>query len=107
MAETCERAVGPWIIPGDLPERLRGNWQELARPRRGAEAIDLDAFLAEVEKELMTRALARAKGNKSEAARLLGVSRPRLLRRLMQLKLVAKDDTIDFQPLEEPSQEAS
>jgi len=106
ILETCERAAGPWIIASDLPERLRANWQDLARPKRGDETIDLDAFLAEVEKELMTRALAQAKGNKSEAARLLGVSRPRLLRRLLQLKLV-KEEAIDFQPLDEPSQEAS
>jgi transcriptional regulator with PAS, ATPase and Fis domain len=107
IADTCERAAGPWIVASDLPERLGANWQELARPRPINETIDLDAFLAEVEKELMTRALARAKGNKSEAARLLGVSRPRLLRRLVQLKLVARDDAIDFRPLDEPSQEAS
>ena len=45
----------------------------------------LDAFLADVERELLARALARCRGNKSKAARLLGISRPRLLRRMEQL----------------------
>ena len=44
--------------------------------------IDLDRFLSEIEDELIARALACTGGNKSEAARLLGISRARLLRRL-------------------------
>jgi DNA-binding NtrC family response regulator len=108
ILQTCERSSGPWIIASDLTERLRGNWQDLALPRRASEPINLDAELAEAEKNLLSRALAQAKGNKSEAARLLSVSRPRLLRRLVQLGLVATPDVIDFQPLDDgSSQEAS
>ena len=51
-------------------------------PRRSDEPIVLEEFLARVEKELITRALRRAKGNKSKAAKLLGLTRPRLYRRL-------------------------
>lgn len=108
VALTCAVAAGPWIIASDLSERLRGNWHHLAHPRPALQAIDLDAFLAEAEKDVLSRALTQAKGNKSEAARLLGISRPRLLRRLVQLDLVSKQDVIDFQPLDDkPSQEAS
>ncbi len=45
----------------------------------------LDEFLARVERELLRRAVAQAKGNKAKAARLLGMTRPRLYRRLVQL----------------------
>lgn len=108
VSQTCQRSAGPWIVASELPERLRGNWQDLAHPRRIAEPIDLDAFLADAEKGQLARAMQQAKGNKAEAARLLGISRPRLLRRLMQLNLATKEDAIDFQPLEDqPSQEAS
>lgn len=108
ITQACERSSGPWIIASDLTERLRANWQDLALPRRVAEPINLDAELAEAEKNLLSQALASAKGNKSEAARLLSISRPRLLRRLVQLGLVSTQEVIDFQPLDDkPSQEAS
>jgi DNA-binding NtrC family response regulator len=108
IAQTCQRSAGPWIVASDLNERLRGNWQNVAHPPRVIEPIQLDAALAEAEKTLLSQALAQAKGNKSEAARLLSISRPRLLRRLVQLGLAAAPDVIEFEPLDdEPSQEAS
>jgi DNA-binding NtrC family response regulator len=42
-------------------------------------------FLACIEDLLIRRALARAKVNKAQAARLIGLTRPRLYRRLVQL----------------------
>ena len=54
---------------------------------RPPEPVDLDAFLQRVERELVERAMQQANGNKTEAARLLGLSRPRLYRRLVQLGL--------------------
>ena len=51
------------------------------------EIMRFDEFLARIERELIVRALDRAKGNKAKAARLLGMSRPRLYRRLVQLGL--------------------
>ena len=71
----------------DLPERLRLAAQAAAHPRRIEETIVLDEYLGRVERELIRRALARAKGNKARAARLLGVTRPRLYRRMVQLGL--------------------
>ncbi len=100
VAAACERAKAPWIVVTDLPERLRSNWQSLAHPARELAPIDLDTYLADVEKQRIEQAFAQAKGNKSETARLLGVSRPRLLRRMVQLGLIAKEEeAIDFQPL--------
>ena len=71
----------------DLPERLHVAAQAAAVPRRVDETIVLDEYLGRVERELIRRALARAKGNKARAARLLGVTRPRLYRRMVQLGL--------------------
>ncbi len=79
----CMVATESKIRTCDLPQYLR-----IAIRATSAEntlektTIDLDAFLAEIEDELIRRAVAHTKGNKSEAARLLGISRPRLLRRL-------------------------
>ena len=52
----------------------------------------LGEFLERVEKELIVRAMRRAKNNKSKAARLLGLTRPRLYRRLIQLGLEPPGD---------------
>jgi DNA-binding NtrC family response regulator len=106
VREACQGAAGPQVTLADLPR-----WVHLAKgasgnaPRRH-EPIQIDTFLAEIEKELMVRALGVARGNKSKAAQLLGISRPRLLRRLAQLGLIAPpaiEEPVVFEPLpEEP-----
>jgi transcriptional regulator with PAS, ATPase and Fis domain len=87
VADAYARAGGPEIGVEDLPERLRAAAQAAAVPRRVDETIVLDEYLGRVERELIRRAIARAKGNKARAARLLGVTRPRLYRRMVQLGL--------------------
>lgn len=78
------RAQGPRIGVEDLPETLRLAAHADAYPPREVERIVLDEFLESVERELIARALAQAKGNKTLAAELLGVSRARLHRRCEQ-----------------------
>ncbi len=87
VAEAHRSAGGPRIEAADLPERIRLAAQAVAQPRKVDETIVLDEFLGHVERELIRRALSRAKGNKARAARLLGVTRPRLYRRMVQLGL--------------------
>jgi DNA-binding NtrC family response regulator len=82
-----ERSEGPLIRPAHLPERMSLAADALAHAPAPEEAIELDAFLRQIESELLTRALRRAKGNRARAARLLGISRARLLRRIAQLGL--------------------
>jgi transcriptional regulator with PAS, ATPase and Fis domain len=87
VEEAHEAAVGPLIGPRDLPKRIHLAAAAAARPSRRGEPIDLVATLQGVERELIDQALANAKGNKAKAARLLGLTRPRLLRRLRELGL--------------------
>lgn len=87
VREAHDRAHGGEVTAHDLPEKIEWAADATAHPRRGDDPIVLEEFLAGVEKELITRALRRAKGNKSKAARLLGLTRPRLYRRLIQLGL--------------------
>jgi two-component system response regulator HydG len=81
--ENCmERAVilclGEEITPADLPERLR--------PERGDEPVPAMAgrSLKEMERELIRATLAETGGNRSEAARVLGISRQTLLNKIRQ-----------------------
>ena len=91
----CESAE---IQLPDLPAKFRHAADMMDRPRRDDEKIVLDEFLASIEMELISRALALSGGNKARAARSLGMTRPRLYRRLVQLGLavenrdVAEDD---------------
>jgi DNA-binding NtrC family response regulator len=106
VREACQNVSSVWIGEVDLPERVRAVVAAGLRPRRDPETIQLDAFLLEVERELIERAMRQAKGNKAQAARLLDVSRARLLRRLEQLGLIAREDaTIEFHPEEDEDPE--
>ncbi len=87
-----EAAQGGEVAMHDLPSEIHRAAGAAAHPARNEEVIDLEEFLGRLEVELITRALRRAKGNKSKAARLLGLTRPRLYRRLVQLGLEQPPD---------------
>jgi DNA-binding NtrC family response regulator len=87
VLKACRQAEGLQVDANDLPEaiRLASQAEKLQKKHSSVQEINLDQFLEEVEKELIQRALRQAKGNKAKAARMLGVSRPRLLRRVDML----------------------
>jgi len=81
--KACERST---ITLGDLPFRFRAG-QDARRvgPTPPVEIIPLEDRLAAVEREHIELALGQAGDNKSQAAELLGITRPRLYRRMEQL----------------------
>ncbi len=95
-AEAAASTIAPATCPSEfawLPTPAR--W-----PRRPDEPIDLVETLQRIETDLIHRCLARAKGNKSRAAELLGLTRPRLYRRLVQLGLGGAEELVEFEELE-------
>jgi DNA-binding NtrC family response regulator len=90
VSEAHKRAEGAWIQPKDLPRLLQGGELDLGTPTLVRELIIAKA-LAELESSLLQRAMRIAKGNKSKAARLVGMSRPKLLRRLEHFGLIQAD----------------
>lgn len=107
IREACcqegQQAGSGLIAAADLPDRVRHGRESLIRQQPAEPAIRLADFLAEVEKELLARALKKAGGNKTRAAELLGLQRARLIRRLVQLGLqkptAADDEPVIFEPI--------
>lgn len=95
----CKTASGPAINLADLPPQVRLAHHATAHPPRDDDAIVLDEHLAAIERELVERAMQRARGNKARAARLLGIPRARLLRKLVQLGL--EETPLVWRPSEE------
>lgn len=86
------------ITPGDLPAVIHHASQTASRSRRRSEKIVLDELLAQIEREAIVRALAEAGGNKTGAAELLGLTRPRLYRRMVQLGLASESKDTEQLP---------
>lgn len=76
----CE---GAKLTEKDLPVNIRTCVSHIEQTQVD-ETVDLDAILEDVEKTMILRALERYPQNKTSAAKLLNISRARLLRRLQQ-----------------------
>jgi DNA-binding NtrC family response regulator len=98
VREAATAAASIDITPTDLPRKISLSSEALKRTKKAAEPIDLEAVLADFEKQLIERAFKLAKGNKSRAARLLGQTRPRLYRRMLRLGLEEAESNVDEKP---------
>jgi DNA-binding NtrC family response regulator len=75
---------GDKITPRDLPPWVRNAPLDTATPRQILARNDLT--MHEAEKELILRALKETDGNKTQAAKKLGMSRRNLHRKLREYK---------------------
>jgi len=82
------RGDGHLVAADDLPASIRGHlgaaYTAAVAP---TPAAPLDDLLTQVERRLIESALLRSRHNKSRAAEILGISRPRLYRRIKELNL--------------------
>ncbi len=106
LQEAHSMAIGPPIEASDLPKRIHYARQAAVRGLQPPDSIDLAHLLSKIETALIRRAFEFASGNKTKAAELLGLNRPRLYRRLEQLGL---DDFVasDFSDLASDQQDSS
>lgn len=89
LRTACAHARGEQIRAVDLPAELRRAVQrEQTPPRPADKSLPLEHLLEEAERRLIQLALQRAGGFKARAARLLGIPRPRLWRRMVKLGIV-------------------
>jgi DNA-binding NtrC family response regulator len=82
------------VRPEDLPERVRRSFKAIGKETNGVrtEAIDDDEVLlplSEIERRHILRVLSRTGGNKQAAARILGIDRTTLQRKLERYDLEA------------------
>jgi DNA-binding NtrC family response regulator len=86
LAGAVARAKGSTLDADDLPGYLRHTAAVAELADKPAErSLPLDPLLEQVERRLIVLALRAARGNKSRAAKLLSIWRPRLLRRMKEL----------------------
>lgn len=86
LAASCPRTKGSTLEADDLPGYLRRSAAVAELPDKPAERLmPLDELLEQAERRLIVLALRAARGNKSRAAKLLSIWRPRLLRRMKEL----------------------
>jgi DNA-binding NtrC family response regulator len=83
---SCRRTTSSRIDVAHLPARLRLTVRLEQMPQPEAEhPLNLDDILQQAERRLIVSALRKARGNRSRAAELLSIWRPRLLRRMEAL----------------------
>ncbi len=94
LENAIERAVAfaagrAQIDVSDLPTEIQ-QAQEPAAPASSVtlpeDGVDLDAYIASIERELIERSLERTGGNKGQAARLLSLKRTTLVEKLKRLE---------------------
>lgn len=85
ITSAFENCAGRTIGTADLPDAFRYGLTAAKIGKRESVSIQLDEYLAGIERELVQRALREAGDNRTEAARLLGISRGKLLRRIDSL----------------------
>ncbi len=82
--------AGDIVMPEHLPLAVRSyRSAELIQPE--AAPVDLDAAVARYESKLIQDALVASDHNRAEAARRLGISRARLLRKIDEAKAPSQD----------------
>ncbi len=87
---TIERAVllatGRWITPEDLPTSLlkhRNSIEEID----GSEVLSIKRATRRLQRDFMAKALKRTGGNKTQAAKILEISRPMLIAKIKEYGL--------------------
>lgn len=77
LREAIDRAAGPVIEASDLPPKLRA-------PTGPANSTDVEYSLVHAQRRAIDKAIRHARGNKRHAARLLGIGKSTLYRKLVR-----------------------
>ncbi|MBS0204036.1 MAG: sigma 54-interacting transcriptional regulator [Planctomycetes bacterium] len=94
ITEARSGGSGTLVAAEQLPFRFRtGVTAQSMEPTTRPRIVSLDQFLEQVEREQIEGALTECRGNKARAAEFLGITRPRLYRRMEVLGIADPDPT--------------
>ena len=94
LVHATQKTAGGKLTEKDLPVNIRTCVSHVEQSQAD-ESVDLDAILEDVEKTMIMRALERFPQNKTSAAKMLNISRARLLRRLQQWGIQSESGTAE------------
>jgi DNA-binding NtrC family response regulator len=107
IVEAHARCQSSSITADDITPRIQGAWGGAFAAPANDQRVDLEALLRETERKAIEQAIKKARGNKSQAAELLSISRPRLYRRMQVLGMNGADrdeptteSDVDLDPIE-------
>jgi Nif-specific regulatory protein len=90
-----EQVLEPRVLPGDLDEASTTATRPSISGLHGYGVQTLGDALTAVERDLIAEALRRSGGNRSKAARSLGMAEPTLRYRIRRLGVAAEDEPAD------------
>lgn len=95
LERACALTDATFLVPGHFDEIVPNarSARHDSATRRGREWRSLDDSLDECEHQVIVNALQLTQGNKSQAARILGISRARLYDRIARHQIVWNTDT--------------
>ena len=92
MYDACQNCFSAQLSPKDLPFAFRAGMSAQEMPATPLErTTSLESILEQFEVEVLLKTLTGCDGNKAEAARRLGMTRPKLYRRLKTLGIDQND----------------
>lgn len=102
VAEAHQRCRRTLIGVEDLPDIIRLTADAENYPPMVEETVMLEAYLLEMERKLLLRTLEQCQGNRAKAARRLGISRAKFLRRLQVVQGMLSNERDEDVGLDEP-----
>jgi DNA-binding NtrC family response regulator len=86
IVDACQNSFNAELTIDDLPFSFRAGVDAQQLPSLPAETeLSLDQILQKFETDVLLKTLAACRGNKADVARRLGMTRPKLYRRLKTL----------------------
>lgn len=99
IAAACQQSTNSELQVADLPFSFRVGTDAQRYPDpQNSEPVSLETLLHRFESDVITAALASCQDNKTEAARRLGMTRPKLYRRMQALGLEPSADASASDP---------